>query len=82
MLAAEDLSRVVKKRRVLIKKFNNRKAKKLKASDSLDDSDLESESLAVVKKCRDDGDLKHFEERYRYQLYFTILVTFFLFIMT
>lgn len=61
MNAAVDLSKIVKRKRSLTgtKKATTKRRKVKKTSD--DESD-EDESL-VVKKCQDDGDLKHFEKR-------------------
>ena len=65
MNAAVDLSKIVKPRRSLISKrkgaFNKGNIKRRKRA-GVDDGSDEDESL-IVKKCQDDGDLKHYEKR-------------------
>lgn len=56
MLAAEDLSKIVKRKRASIKREQNKK-------EDNSDSDEERVALSHFKKCKDDGDLVSYEQR-------------------
>lgn len=61
MNSAEDLSRIIKKKRSTSRKTNASQKKRRKLTDG--DSDGESDSIQVIKRCKDDGDVKEYEKR-------------------
>ena len=62
MNAAEDLSKIAKRRQTQRTPKGKRGAKAVKSSHDSGGSDSDAE-VSVVQKCKDDGDVRYYKQR-------------------